>query len=685
MKPNGITSLVFGCLFSSVCATAQTLPFKVGTAMRVITPCAPSYSANCGADYINVPYNIRVAGGNGYYDVDGVDVDSFDNGPADLNVRAVAIEDAQQHRMLLITIDVLSLSETFTTAVKRDLLASTSGLTPESILINVSHTENAPPIAYGVTGASCPVAPLPWARPQTTYIDAVQSRAISTAKSAIANLTPARLYFGRATTNVACYRRKENNASAPCDQSPAQPSPQPLDVLEARNASSQTLATIFFVSCHTATEYSNPTKISADYASEARKRIQSARGGTAVFVQGFAGDLNPTAGTSGLAAKQAAGTMVASDVSTAMQSATEISGLIHVASTIQPLALNTTSWPSDVMKWPHDWSSNIPEEYTLAVIGDDPKAASTWALLAMSNEVMSRFRDGVRTAAHDFTNLTLAGYTNRQETYLPTAAMIASDATGTNCNAVPYGYEGCRSFSFYMKPLPAWADSDVLTPVAKLAAAVGPWLVDDFSAPAYRATKWNIGGSSGVEHDSSSCDQGHDETNVTIDTSSQLTVHTAAMDGLYYNGYVSARAFDFTGRAASVKVINKPTAVRAEMLFSVVVDPFHLYGFSVQGNGSGTSLYIWYSLPQTSGDIQSWLQVTYSGEPYLRIRHDSVSDMIVWESSSDNVSWATLATLPRSTSSASAPALHAVRVELVAGSYLQTSVQTVTYGEFALK
>src|ERR1051326_5968902 len=107
MKPNGITSLVFGCLFSSVCATAQTVPFKVGTAMRVITPCAPSYSANCGADYINVPYNIRVAGGNGYYDVDGVDVDSFDNGPADLNVRAVAIEDAQQHRMLLITIDVL--------------------------------------------------------------------------------------------------------------------------------------------------------------------------------------------------------------------------------------------------------------------------------------------------------------------------------------------------------------------------------------------------------------------------------------------------------------------------------------------------------------------------------------------------------------------------------------------------
>ena len=121
-----------------------------------------------------------------------------------------------------------------------------------------------------------------------------------------------------------------------------------------------------------------------------------------------------------------------------------------------------------------------------------------------------------------------------------------------------------------------------------------------------------------------------------------------------YSGYVSVDAWDLTGSNAEVELVQK-AASTAVTIFSAGTDKDNWYGFRAKGS----TLYLESRIAGTTTSTT----VTYSAtlHRFLRIRHNTATDSIVLETSSDGVTWTSQRSVARQFP------ITAVRVELVAG------------------
>jgi hypothetical protein len=120
-----------------------------------------------------------------------------------------------------------------------------------------------------------------------------------------------------------------------------------------------------------------------------------------------------------------------------------------------------------------------------------------------------------------------------------------------------------------------------------------------------------------------------------------------------YAGYVSASEWDLTGRTASVEA--QIPASNAVSIFSVGLDKDNWYSF----RSKGKTLY----LESRIGGSTSKSSVKYNSvdHRYWRFRHESGTDRIYFETSSNGMAWTArwnvLRTIP----------ISALRIELVGG------------------
>jgi hypothetical protein len=129
--------------------------------------------------------------------------------------------------------------------------------------------------------------------------------------------------------------------------------------------------------------------------------------------------------------------------------------------------------------------------------------------------------------------------------------------------------------------------------------------------------------------------------------------------GIRYNGYVSQKFYNVTGKQLTVEIVEIPNPLTtAEMLFSIGADGAHLYRFNIQGGLlRADAIVLGQPAYEPLGSFNA------ESHRHLRIRHDETEDRIFWESSPNRSDWTVLHSRSRDFS------IRNVRVELFGGTY----------------
>lgn len=328
-----------------------------------------------------------------------------------LLVTALVIGDQEGNLVALAALDLGNIAAETTAEIRRQVALAVP-ISGDCICLNVSHTHAAPtmveltPFWNGGTGTR-----------HAAFHQQVIDLTVEAIVEAYNNRQAADLYFGRASTQIAMNRLDKG----------ASPDPA-LDVLHATGASGP-IATVFRVSCHPVW-MAAPT-ISADFPFAARKVVEATHG-TALFVQGWAGICDP-------ANHETIKKMT--DDTSAMDAHGEQLGREVVAVLARP-DLTRLQGPvggrSITLSHPlKRGGQRVAQEVQALFFGDGDH---DWCLVGCAHEVTTDQVPSVQDRLLH-TRVTLAGYCNDQQCYLPSDNLINDrDSYEGNASQAIYGH-----------------------------------------------------------------------------------------------------------------------------------------------------------------------------------------------------------------------------------------------------
>jgi len=169
----------------------------------------------------------------------------------------------------------------------RDAVLAGTGLSPERLLANASHTH-----------AGCSnersQADLPGGHLVPAYLDALYVHAVSAVKEALASLTPATLEWVAGRCDVAANRDLDLDGRALVGFNPAGPADDTVLVGRvSRDDDGTALATVVNYACHATTLGPSNEQLSPDYVGALRETVEGATGAPCLFLQGASGDISP--------------------------------------------------------------------------------------------------------------------------------------------------------------------------------------------------------------------------------------------------------------------------------------------------------------------------------------------------------------------------------------------------------
>ncbi len=265
---------------SMVSADDQQYEWKVGLATVKITPAEPVRMAGYGSKEREQP---------------------FDSVAADLFAKAMVFEDAKGHQSLLITTDLIGLTDAVLEPIYRRITEKT-GLGRDQILINSSHTHTGPVLGLDANQLEYLKNP---AHIEATirYTRGLSDGIVDLAVEATNKLESARLSWGVCVATFVMNRREFTergvrlgvNARAMADRS--------VPILKIESPKGKLRCVLIGTACHNTTLRGQAMQISGDYAGYAQqyveKQFESAQ---AMFMQGCGGDADPFPhGSEGLA------------------------------------------------------------------------------------------------------------------------------------------------------------------------------------------------------------------------------------------------------------------------------------------------------------------------------------------------------------------------------------------------
>ncbi|MBE0534360.1 MAG: neutral/alkaline non-lysosomal ceramidase N-terminal domain-containing protein [Phycisphaerae bacterium] len=267
-----ISLLLVLCINSQiVCGENAATDWRVGVASAVITPDQPMWMAGYAAR--DKPSEGKVH---------------------DLHAKALAIEDAQGTRLVIVTVDLLGLSRS-----SRDWLEKESGrrfnLPPEGLLLNASHTHCGPALhetRFSIYGDTiCDLSP-EQTRQSKQYLEGLHEKILHVVGAAIESLAPARLSYSHARAGFAMNRRWRVEGGHRIQPNPDGPVDHDVPVLRVDSPDGKLQAVLFGYACHCTTL--SFYEFCGDYAGFAQEYIEQAHPGvTALFMAGCGGDQNP--------------------------------------------------------------------------------------------------------------------------------------------------------------------------------------------------------------------------------------------------------------------------------------------------------------------------------------------------------------------------------------------------------
>lgn len=253
------------CWFMTPIHAADDVTWKAGAAKINITPSEPVWMAG---------YAGRKGPSEGVL--------------LDLQAKALAIADAEGHRLVFVTMDLISIP----TALRESLLAQAKkkyGLQPAEILLNVSHTHCGPMVSPR-TIASWGLDPK-WADTTAAYVKVLEAKILDVIGTSLASSQPARLSYGHARCGFAMNRRLPTDKGYQNSPYPDGPVDHDVPILRVESDGKLT-AVMFGYACHNTTL--GIQQLNGDYAGFAQRDIEAAHPDTvALFLMGCGGDQNP--------------------------------------------------------------------------------------------------------------------------------------------------------------------------------------------------------------------------------------------------------------------------------------------------------------------------------------------------------------------------------------------------------
>lgn len=359
--------------------------------------------------------------------------------------RALAIESGG-NKALIICMDLCGFNSDMIDEVK-GAIGRKTGLKPESILINASHTHFIPGTQRW----------LPWAPhnryPDVNYMEKVVKPAMIKAGIEAASKTfPANLSVGRGTTTIG--RNRSNGSSS-------EPYDNAVDVLKVQSTDGKKQAILALTGCHPVygTKGVRHFTISSNYPGFMRSAVEKAATTPtmALFMQGCAGDINPKD------EPQISGAKLAEDVQRILSGAmTPLSGAInsHLDSLLIPTkpmekeqiiayrAENAKSagqmepdrniaWADLMLK--HYQNNTMPKHMPIYI---QTLNIGQWKLVGLSREVVTEYSLAIKKIWPE-KMVSVAGYCNDVSSYLPAERHIRTRT-----------YEGEGSSIWYGMPSP---------------------------------------------------------------------------------------------------------------------------------------------------------------------------------------------------------------------------------------
>jgi hypothetical protein len=386
---------------------------------------------------------------------------------SDLYAKALALEDAQGGRFVLVTMDLIAISREIASAVAEQVAAA-HGLSRERILFSASHTHYGPEIRPDKVEFF--KIPPEFAAKIEPYGRWLTRALVNVIERALGTMTPVRLFARRTQAAFASNRRKVSHGVD-----------HDVPVLDVRDsATDKPRAIVFSYACHNTSIDPMDGRYSGDWAGFAQTRLEEASpGATALFVTGAAADQNPDPRYQ-LELSPRYGTQLADAVQTSLAGdGVEVDEPLAVAYEEVPLAYEPLPSRSQLEAnlTTDDEPLMTKSRYLLRAMDEGHAFPPTYPcpvhivrfgrqalIVAIGGEPVIDYAHLIkRELAGDASLVWVAGYCNDMFGYVPTRAVLSEG-----------GYEGGRSVLWSALPMPFAADTEdrVMDAVRRLAKKV---------------------------------------------------------------------------------------------------------------------------------------------------------------------------------------------------------------------
>jgi len=375
----------------------------------------------------------------------------------DLYAKALALEDESGNRAVLVTTDLLGfpaeVAGNIAEGVQRQF-----GLSRDRLLLSSSHTHGGPALAspigflYGVH-----TTPEQW-RDVEDYTRELEGKVVAVIGAALKDLRPARLSFGHGEASFAVNRRQKADKGFTIGVNAEGPVDHDVPLLRVDSTRGRLRGMVFGYACHNTTLSSNVYQFHGDYAGFAQAWLEKQHpGAAAFFVEGCAGDANPSPrGTVDLARQHGEALAAAVD-KTIGGSLTPVRGPLKTAFEVFPIPFATPPsredfqaqlqhkdkyyrWHAQEMLKIFDRDGRLPSAY--------PYPLQVWqfgqdlTLIAMAGEVVVDYALRLKKELGS-EKLWVAGYSNDVFAYIPSRRVLEEG-----------GYEGGGAMIYYVQPGP---------------------------------------------------------------------------------------------------------------------------------------------------------------------------------------------------------------------------------------
>ena len=452
-----MNTLTFRCycffaLISSLALRGQTpdsIVWKAGVARAVITPEYPMWMAG---------YAARVHESEGTLH--------------DLWAKALAIEDAERNRAVLVTSDLLGFPKDLSDRI-RNRISRKFGLQRSQIILNSSHTHCGPVLGEALLD----IYPLGHSdiKKIRRYTGELEDQIVSLVGAALQAMAPATLSSANGVARFQVNRRNNDAATLAVTSDLKGPNDYAVPVIKVQDMSGKLLAVAFGYACHN-TVLDN-YQWSGDYAGFAQLELEQLHPGvTAMFFQGAGADQNPLPRKTVALARQYGRTLAAAVDRVLEEDMRPLAATLSTAYAELPLSLNPAPEKAEFARlageytgYQKRWATRMLQkvEDGEGLLSTYPFPLQVWkvgdqSIFSLGGELVVEYSIALKRifGADAF----VMGYSNDVMAYIPSTTILREG-----------GYEGKTSQIVYGLPSTWTSDiqASILYEIVRLAKEAG--------------------------------------------------------------------------------------------------------------------------------------------------------------------------------------------------------------------